>query len=131
LTSTRAEIARQRMLLQGRSQAAHLDRVLAILVALRAICGATNVLAITRQFEPVEYCGARADRYDALTELLRGAFRGVNPGSDKGSNARAAIGSLDVDGQDYLGQAVHNLVLAIQDYAADAHGMSESAHKDT
>ena len=131
LTSTRAEIARQRMLLQGRSQAAHLDRVLAILVALRAICGATNVLAITRQFEPVEYCGARADRYDALTELLRAAFQGNAKSNNSASDAKAAIGSLDIEGQDYLSQAVHNLVLAIQDYAADAHRMSESADQRT
>ncbi len=136
LTSTRAEIARQRTLLQGHSQAAHLDRIRGILVALRTICGATNVLAITRQFEPVEYCGAQADRYDALTELLRAAFKGDDKGSENGNDkendsARAAIGSLDLQGQDYLSQAVHNLVLAIQDYAADAHRMSESAGQRT
>ena len=131
LASTRAEIARQRMLLQGHSQAAHLDRVLGILVALRAICGATNVVAITRQFEAVEYCGARADRYDALTELLRAAFQGNAKSNNSASDAKAAIGSLDIEGQDYLSQAVHNLVLAIQDYAADAHSMSESADQRT
>lgn len=118
LTSTRAEIARQRLLLQGRSQAAHLDRVRDILVALRAICGATNVLAITRQFEPVESCGARADRYDTLTGLLREAL--------KGSDARTAIASLDGDGQDDLTHAVHSLVLAVQDYAADVHGRGDA-----
>ena len=131
LASTRAEIARQRMLLQGHSQAAHLDRVLGILVALRAICGATNVVAITRQFEPVDDCGARADRYDALTELLRAAFQGNAKSNNSASDAKAAIGSLDIEGQDYLSQAVHNLVLAIQDYAADAHRMSESADQRT
>jgi uncharacterized membrane protein YccC len=112
LTSTRAEIARQRMLLQGRSHMAHLDRVHEILVAVRAICGAANVLAIVRQCEPGEPDRARAERYDTLTRLLREEF--------KGSDERAAIASLEVDGPDDLSRTVHSLVLAIQDYAAEA-----------
>jgi len=104
LTSSRAEIARQRMLLQGRSQAARLDRVQEILVALRSICGATNVLAITR---PTARDAARADRYDALTASLRAELTGAGGPAVE-----------TVESGDDLDRAVHALVLAVQDYSA-------------
>jgi len=107
VASSRAEIARQRMLLQGRSQSAHLDRVHGILIALRAICGATNVLAITRRYAPDACTATRAERYDALTGALREAFKGT------------ATVAFETDEADDLGHAVQALVTAVQDYAAD------------
>ncbi|HEY1721270.1 MAG TPA: FUSC family protein [Magnetospirillaceae bacterium] len=115
VTSTRAEIARQRLLLQGRSHAAHLDRVRDILIAIRVICGAANVTAITRQFEAGGPDEARASRYDALTKLLHGEFLG--------RDERSAMASFEIGGSDDLSRAVHNLVVAVQDYAAEAHGI--------
>ncbi len=110
LASSRAEIARQRLLLQGRSQAARLDRVQDILTALRAVCGAANVVALTRP-QGVQGCdAARADRYDRLTGLLRAELTG---GRECG-----AIAALDTEGGDDLDRAVHGLVLAVQDYSA-------------
>ena len=106
VTSSRAEVARQRLLLQGRSRAVHLDRVQEILSALRAICGATNVMAITRQFAPESCTTARAERYDALTSQLRNVLNG-------GGGV-----SFTADEADDLGRAVHSLVTAIQDYRA-------------
>lgn len=119
LASTRAEIAQQRRLLQGRSHAAHLDRVREILAALRAICGAANVLELMRQCAPGNSNGVRAERYDTLTGLLREQF--------KGSDERAEIETLEVDVPDDLSRAVHSLVLAIQDYAAEVHGAMSKA----
>ncbi len=113
VASSRAEIARQRMLLQGRSRAAHLDHVHDILVALRTICGATNIVAINRQFEPGSDDAARADRYDALLAMLRAEM--------SGRDERAALGSLIPDGSDDLDRAVQTLALAVKDYAADTH----------
>jgi hypothetical protein len=107
VTSSRAEIARQRLLLQGRSHSAHLDRVHDILIALRAICGATNVVAITRQYAPDACTAARADRYDRLTGALRGTLAGK------------AMVPFEADEPDDLGRAVQALVTAVQDYAAD------------
>ena len=107
VASSRAEIARQRMLLQGRSHSAHLDRIHEILISLRAICGATNVVAITRQYAPDGCTTARAERYDALTQALRGAFKG------------GATVAFETDEPDDLGRAVQALVTAVQDYAAE------------
>lgn len=109
VTSARAEVARQRMLLQGRSQAAHLDRISDILVALRAVCGTANMLAIGRRFEPDGNDAARAERYDALAGQLRAEFTG--------SDERVAMETLDT-GADDLDRAVRTLVLAVGDYAA-------------
>jgi len=111
LTSSRAEIARQRLVLQGRPQAGRLDRAHDILSALRAVCGAANIFAITRLCTPGERDAARADRYDALAGLLRDAF--------KGGDERAALAALEIDGTDDLAVAVHGLVLAVQDYAGE------------
>jgi len=110
VASSRAEIARQRMLLQGRSQAAHLDRVQTILVALRSICGAANVVALLRHCEPGQDATARAARYEALPALLRGQVAG--------DGKPAEIAAPEGDDPDDLDLAVHGLVLAVQDYAA-------------
>ena len=113
VASSRAEIARQRMLLQGRSRAAHLEPIRDILAALRAICGATNILAINRQFESGGdnvACAARADRYDALQSALRSDLAG-----DDGKPASA---SLMPEESDDLERAVEALVLAVKDYGA-------------
>ena len=109
VTSARAEIARQRMLLQGRSQSARLDRVRDILIALRALCGAANVLAIARQFAGDAPDTERAARYDALADHLRQEFLG---GGEK-----AAIAALEDGTPDDLARAVHAVTAAVQDYA--------------
>ena len=106
MASSRAEIARQRLLLQGRS----LDRVLEILVALRTVCGASNVVAITRQSGPEGCAVERAGRYDMLAELLRAEFTDGDVG--------AAIASFGFDDSDDLDRAIHSLTLAVQEYAA-------------
>jgi len=113
VASSRAEIARQRMLLQGRSHAAHREHVREILVALRTVCGAANIVSIARQFEPDSGDVARASRYEALATMLCAEISG---GDD-----RAVYAPLEVDGPDDLARAIHNLQLAVQDYAADTH----------
>jgi hypothetical protein len=114
LTSSRAEVARQRMLLQGRSQSAHLDRVRDILLALRALCGAANVMAIMRGSERDESDFKRADHYDALTGVLLEAV--------KGNGEESRIMQLAADASDDLSRSVHKVVHAIQDYAIEAFG---------
>lgn len=113
VTSARAEIARQRMMLQGRS--AHLDRIRDILIALRAVCGAANVLAIMRKFESEGNDSARAERYEALAGHLREEFLG--------KDETAAITLVDIGGPDDLDHAVGVLAAAVRDYASEAHAI--------
>jgi uncharacterized membrane protein YccC len=103
VASVRAEIARQRMVLQGRSRSAHLGRIHEILVAIRSLCGAINVFTIMRQFEPEGSDEARAQHYDMLSRHLLDAFMG--------RAAPAAIASLAPDGPDDLGRAIHAVAL--------------------
>ncbi|MBV8464666.1 MAG: hypothetical protein JO218_01860 [Burkholderiales bacterium] len=115
VASSRAEIARQRMLLQGQSQAARLEHVHDILVALHTICGAANTLAISRQFQhgSDDNDTARANGYDALLSTLRAEMIG--------NKVQASVGSPDAAaGSDDLDRAVQALALAVKDYAADA-----------
>ncbi len=113
IASSRAEIARQRMLLQGRSHAAHLEQVREILVALRTVCGAANILTISRQFVPDSGDAERADKYDALANMLSAEIAGTD--------GRATLAFLEVDGPNELDRAIHTLALAVQDYSADIH----------
>lgn len=113
IASSRAEVARQRMLLEGRAHAMHLDSVRDILVSLRAICGAANIVAIIRQLEPGDGDAARAEHYEALAKMLRMQITG--------SDERTVSAALEMDGADDLDHAVHALALAIHDYASIAH----------
>ncbi len=113
VASSRAEIARQRLLLQGRSRSAHLDRVQEILVALRSICGAANILLITRQFAPDSCTTERAERYEALTGSLRTALTGSGEPIP-----------VDATEPDDLGRAVHALATAVLDYGAEIRALA-------
>jgi len=109
LASGRAEIARQRLMLLGRSRAARLDRVGDILLALRSICGAANVWLLTRRLGPETCEPARADRYDGLAQMLRAEFLGSEAANRAAESAEG----------DELDRAIHSLALAVRDYSTD------------
>lgn len=115
LTSARAEVAWQRLRLQGRPQAT-LEGFHAILIALRAVCGAANVVAITCTALPEDH--ERADRYDTLTGHLRAAISGT---------ADRTAAALAPDTPDDLGHAIHALTTAVLDHAAETKMIAPKA----
>ncbi|MDB5653480.1 MAG: hypothetical protein JWQ94_1093 [Tardiphaga sp.] len=108
VTSSRAEAARQRALLERRFGSSRLDHLTVIFHRLRAVCGAATVLAIMKQTEPSDDDRARAGRYDALAALLEQQIRGVE-------HPIVPSALPDIPGQDDLDSAVRSLVAAIQD----------------
>lgn len=74
LTSTRLEVARERMLLEGHWRSVRLERLWDVIVALRTMCGAAAVIEVLRGVEPDTQARQRADRYDAMTAGLLDAL---------------------------------------------------------
>ncbi|MFJ3487806.1 FUSC family protein [Pseudomonas sp. NPDC090202] len=80
LASSRLEVARERMLLEGRWRSARLARLKELTVAVRSICGAAAVLEVLRTGAPDEQARLRADRYDAMTAGLLQALKAKDAG---------------------------------------------------
>lgn len=78
LASSRLEVARERMLLEGRWRSVRLRHVWDLTVAVRSICGAAAVIDVLRSGEPDAIARQRADDYDALTAQLLEALTSGN-----------------------------------------------------
>jgi uncharacterized membrane protein YccC len=107
LASTRLEVTRERMLLEGQRRSARLGQLWDLIVAERIVCGAAAVIEVLRNGEPDARDRLRADRYDAMTvELLAALTSG---------EAKQPIQSLDMPTDD-LEQAIQHLVTAFNAY---------------
>lgn len=106
LVSSRAETARERLLFEGRARAARLDQVGAILLAVRAVCGAAIVRRIAH---PALEAGdaPRADACEATARMLQQRLSGA-PGD----------GTPPHQADDDMGRAIAALALAVDAYAA-------------
>ena len=70
LASSRLEVARERMLLEGQRRSARLEQLRNLTVAVRVVCGAAAVIEVLRRGEPDADDRERANRYDELTAGL-------------------------------------------------------------
>jgi len=71
LASSRLEVTRERMLLEGQRRSARLAQLQDLTVALRVVCAAAAVIEILRSGEPSAHDRARADRYDEINAKLQ------------------------------------------------------------
>ncbi len=104
LASTRLEVARERMLFEGRSGSHRLDRVLDAAVALRGVCGAAAVLEILCRGNTSVEQEARADQYGKLAVSLQHKLIGT---------ADEEISPFAEHPDDDLSHAVRRLVEAV------------------
>jgi Fusaric acid resistance protein-like len=107
LASTRLEVTRERMLLEGQRRSARLEQLWDVIVAERIVCGAAAVIEVLRNGEPDARDRLRADRYDAITAELLAALTSAE--------ARQPIQSFDMPADD-LEQAIQHLVTAFNAY---------------
>jgi len=107
LASTRLEVARERVLLEGRWRSARLADLRAVNVALRSICGAAAVIEVLRKGRPDAHDLQRADRYDAMTAGLLQAL--TSPETSQPTQ------SFEMHADD-LQQAIQNFVTALDVY---------------
>ncbi|MET0314280.1 MAG: FUSC family protein [Hansschlegelia sp.] len=104
LASSRLEVARQRMLLNGLVGSIGSDRFWRVAVALREVCGSAAIREITSPTPSSEAEEARADRYDTLARMM------VETADGRGGKAVLPVFE---DTSDDLGEAVANLVAAV------------------
>jgi uncharacterized membrane protein YccC len=106
LASTRAETAHERLVFEGPAGPPRLRQAGAILLAVRAACGAAIVLRITRDAPHRD--APRAATFDAAAQWMVQRL-------DEAPTAAAPPPRL---GGDDLGDAVDALVMAVEDYAS-------------
>ena len=70
LASSRLEVARERMLLEGQRRPARLEQLRNLSVAVRVVCGAAAVIEVLRSGEPDAHDRERANRYDEMSTKL-------------------------------------------------------------
>jgi len=107
LASTRLEVARERMLLEGQWRSARLERLRDVIVAVRTVCGAAAVVEVLRKGEPDARDRQRANRYDAMSAGMLEALTS--------REARQAVHSIDMPADD-LEQAIRHLVVVFDVY---------------
>ncbi len=110
LASSRLEIARERMLLEGQRRSARLEYVRDVIVAVRLICGVAAVIEVLRNGEPDARDQQRANRYDAVTAELLAALTS--------KEAMPPAESFETPA-DELEQAVRQLVSALDAYVVN------------
>jgi Fusaric acid resistance protein-like len=111
LGSTRLEVARERMLLEGQWRSARLERLRDVIVAVRTVCGAAAVIEVLRNGEPDARDRQRANRYDAMTAGMLEALTS--------SEARQPVQSFEMPADD-LEQAIQHLVTVFDVYVGTA-----------
>ncbi len=111
LASTRLEVARERMLLEGQWRSARLERLRDVIVAVRTVCGAAAVIEVLRNGEPDARARQRANRYDAMTAEMLEALTS--------SEARQTVQCSEMPADD-LEQAIRHLVTAFDVYMGTA-----------
>jgi hypothetical protein len=107
LASSRLEVARERMLLEGQRRPARLEQLRNLTVALRVVCGAAAVIEVLRSGEPDAHDRERADRYDEMTARLLEALTS--------RDAVKLIQPFEMPADD-LEQAIQHLVAALDSY---------------
>lgn len=110
LASTRLEVARERMLLEGHRHSARMAHLWELVVALRSVCGAAAVIEVLRNGPSVANERQRADRYDALAADMLQALKTGTPAPTLAAAAAPA---------DDLEQAVRHCVAVLDRYLAD------------
>jgi len=111
LASTRLEVARERLLLEGRWRSARLERLRSVIVAIRTVCGAAAVIEVLRTGAPDARDRQRAQRYDSMTgEMLESLTSG---------EARQPLHFIERPADD-LEQAIQQLLTAFEAYVGGA-----------
>ncbi|WP_158941066.1 hypothetical protein [Burkholderia sp. S171] len=109
LASSRLEVARERMLLEGQRRSARLEQLRNLTVAVRVVCGAAAVIEVLRSGEPDAYDRERANRYDEMTARLLRALTT--------KETMQTIPSFETPASaDDLEQAIQHLVTAFDSY---------------
>ena len=111
LASSRLEVARERMLLEGQRRSARLEQLRNLTVAVRVVCGAAAVIEVLRSGEPDAHDRERANRYDEMTAKLLEALTS--------REAMQLIQSFETPADD-LEQAIQHLVTAFDRYVGTA-----------
>ncbi|RQR29518.1 hypothetical protein DIE23_21685 [Burkholderia sp. Bp9143] len=111
LASSRLEVARERMLLEGQWRSAGLARLRDVIVAVRTVCGAAAVIEVLRNGEPETQDRKRANRYDAMAAGMLEALTS--------SEAMQPVLSIEMPADD-LEQAIQHLVTALDVYVGNA-----------
>jgi uncharacterized membrane protein YccC len=122
LASTRLEVARERLLLEGQWRSARLERLRSMIVALRTVCGAAAVIEVLRSGEPDARERERAQRYDSMTGAMLEALTS--------SEARQPVRSTEMPVEtpaDDLEQAIQQLVTVFEVYVGSASEQVELA----
>lgn len=121
LASTRLEVARERMLLEGYWRSARFERLQQVIVAIRSVCGAAAVIEVLRSGLPDEADRQRAARYEALTASLL-AMLDAGPGVQTAPDPALY---RDTSG-DELDLAVRHLVTTLPDLVAGRAALATS-----
>jgi uncharacterized membrane protein YccC len=107
LASSRLEVARERMLLEGQWRSARLERLWDVIVAVRTVCGAAAVIEVLRKGNPDARDRQRANRYDAMTAGMLETLTA--------REARQPAQSIETPADD-LEQAIQHLVAVFDIY---------------
>jgi hypothetical protein len=107
LASSRLEVARERMLLEGQRRSARLEQLRNLTVAVRVVCGAAAVIEVLRSGEPDAHDRQRATRYDEMNARLLEALTS--------RKAMQRVQSFETPADD-LEQAIQHLVTAFDSY---------------
>jgi len=111
LASTRLEVARERLLLEGQWRSARLERLRGVIVAVRTVCGAAAVIEVLRSGELDARDRQRAQRYDSMAGAMLEALTS--------SEARQPVHFIEGPADD-LEQAVQHLVTVFEVYVGSA-----------
>jgi len=111
LASTRLEVARERLLLEGRWRSAQLERLRYVIVAVRTVCGAAAVIEVLRSGAPDERDRQRAQRYESMT---RGMLEAIT------SSEAGQLTHVVESPADDLEQAIQHLVTVLDVYLGRA-----------
>lgn len=118
MTSTRLEVARERMLLEGQWRSVKLEQLRDVIVALRSVCGAAAVIEVLRAGEPDAHARQRADRYDAIAACMLDALA-------SGTYRQPAC--APETSADDLEQGIQHLIEVFEVYLADPQARRQAA----
>lgn len=107
LASSRLEVARERMLLEGYRRSTRLEHLQNLSIAMRLVCGAAAVTEMLRSEEPDADDEERARHYDRLAARL---VHALTSGESLQQTPRADMPTDDLE------QAIHHLVTIFDCY---------------
>lgn len=111
LASSRLEVERERLLLEGHRRSTRLEQLQDLTVAMRVVCAAAAVIEILRTGESSAHDRARADRYDEINAKLQKTLASGEP--------MQAMEPFETPADD-LEQAIQHLVTALGHYVGTA-----------